>query len=174
MDMFEKVEKLKEKANVTFEEAKAALEEANGDLLDAMIILERQGKTQSSKETYSTREEGTTSYEIVDVPNADGKGQKNSNKGRAFTDKIKALWHKSCENYFVVERNNEKVINIPIWAFVLIIIFTWHISLLLMVVGLFFGCRYSFKGEAQMKMANDVMDKAADVADKVKDEFEKL
>lgn len=177
MDMFEKVEKLTEKANVTFEEAKAALEEANGDLLDAMIILERQGKTASSKETYSTREESSTSYEIIDVPGSDKKSERKENRenrGRAFTDKLKALWHKSCENYFVVEHKNEQSIKIPIWAFVVIILFTWHITGILLILGLFFGCRYSFKGEAQMKMANDVMDKAADVADKVKDEFDKL
>lgn len=171
MDMFEKVEKLKEKANVTFEEAKAALDEANGDLLDAMIILERQGKTESHKESYSTKEEATGSYELAEVKQVEAKKE---NKGRAFTDKIKALWHKSCENYFVVEHNNEQSIKIPIWAFVLIMIFTWHFTGILLIVGLFFGCRYSFKGEAQMKMANDVMDKAADVADKVKDEFDKL
>ena len=44
MDNFEKVERLVEKANVSFEDAKAALDEANGDLLDAMIILEKRGK----------------------------------------------------------------------------------------------------------------------------------
>ena len=39
MDLFEKVEKLREKANVTYEEAKAALEKADGDLLDALATL---------------------------------------------------------------------------------------------------------------------------------------
>lgn len=171
MDMFEKVEKLKEKANVTFEEAKAALEEANGDLLDAMIILERQGKTESHKESYSTKEETAGSYELAEVKKVEDKKE---NKGRAFTDKIKSLWHKSCENYFVVEHKDDQLIKIPIWVFILIMLFTWHITAIILVVGLFFGCRYSFKGQAQMKMANDVMDKAADVADKVKDEFDKL
>ena len=171
MDMFEKVEKLKEKANVTFEEAKAALDEANGDLLDAMIILEKQGKTESHKESYSTKEEAAVSYEIVEAKKVE---RKNENKGRAFTDKVKALWHKSCENYFVVEHNDDQLIKIPIWAFIIIMLFTWHVTAIVMIVGLFFGCRYSFKGQAQMKMANDVMDKAADVADKVKDEFDKL
>ena len=55
MDTFEKVEKLREKANVTFEEAKAALDEANGDLLDAMILLEKQGKAETRAEIFSTK-----------------------------------------------------------------------------------------------------------------------
>ena len=47
MDNFEKVEKLREKAGVSYEEAKAALEQCNYDLLDAMISLEKQGKVQN-------------------------------------------------------------------------------------------------------------------------------
>ena len=35
MDEFEKVEKLRQRANVSYEEAKKALDEANGDVLDA-------------------------------------------------------------------------------------------------------------------------------------------
>lgn len=171
MDMFEKAEKLRAKANVTFEEAKAALEEANGDLLDAMILLEKQGKTESHKESYSTKEEAAGSYEIAQVCKAD---EKKENKGRAFTDKIKVLWHKSCENYFVIEHNEEQFIKVPIWAFILIMIFTWHVTGIILIIGLFFGCRYYFRGAAEMKKANDVMDKAAEVADKVKDEFDKL
>ena len=47
MDNFEKVEKLREKAGVSYEEAKTALEQCNYDLLDAMIYLEKQGKVQN-------------------------------------------------------------------------------------------------------------------------------
>ena len=55
MDMMEKVDKLRERANVSYEEAKEALEKSNGDILDAMILLEREGKTKKEgSETYST------------------------------------------------------------------------------------------------------------------------
>ena len=40
----ELVERLREKADVSYEEAKAALEEAGGSLLDALILLERRGR----------------------------------------------------------------------------------------------------------------------------------
>ena len=42
MTEFEKVEKLRERANVSYEEAKEALLASEGDLLDAMIYLEKQ------------------------------------------------------------------------------------------------------------------------------------
>ncbi len=167
MDNFEKVEKLREKANVTFEEAKAALEEANGDLLDAMIILEKQGKADPQKESYSTKEE--RGIIVVDEPE-----KSERKRGNAFTDKLKVLWHKSCENYFVIERNDEVIVNLPIWVFVLIVLFTWHISLAAMIIALFLGCRYSFRGASEMKTANEVCEKVSEAADKVKEEYNKL
>ncbi len=166
MENFEKVEKLREKANVSFEEAKAALEEANWDLLDAMIALEKQGKAEERKETYSTKDDAELM--VVDEP------EKKEKRGNAFTDKVKALWHKSCENNFVVERNDDVIVNIPIWAFILILAFTWHITLVVMVVALFFGCKYSFRGADEMKLANNVCDKVSEAADKVKEEYNKL
>lgn len=167
MDNFEKVEKLREKANVTFEEAKAALEEAGGDLLDAMIVLEKQGKAEPRKETYSTKDEAPVM--VVDQPE-----NRERKRGNAFTDKLKVLWHKSCENYFVTERHDEVIINIPIWTFIIILLLTWHATLIVMIVALFFGCRYSFRGAAEMKLANDVCDKVSEAADKVKEEYQKL
>ena len=44
MDNLEKVEKLREKTGVSYEEAKAALEATNYDVLDAIIYLEKNGK----------------------------------------------------------------------------------------------------------------------------------
>ena len=44
MDNFEKVEKLRQHANVSYEEAKEALERSDWDILDAMIYLEKTGK----------------------------------------------------------------------------------------------------------------------------------
>ena len=44
MEHIEMVEKLMEKANVSYAEAKQALENNNWDMLDALIELERQGK----------------------------------------------------------------------------------------------------------------------------------
>ena len=55
MDNLEKVEKLRERANVSYEEAKEALENNDWDLLDAMVALEKEGKTVKPEQTaYST------------------------------------------------------------------------------------------------------------------------
>ncbi|MCL2628981.1 MAG: ubiquitin [Oscillospiraceae bacterium] len=45
MTQLEKVEKLREKSSVTYAEAKEALDKSGGDILDALIYLENQGKS---------------------------------------------------------------------------------------------------------------------------------
>lgn len=178
MEMLEKVEKLREKANVSYEEAKAALEEANGDILDAMILLENQGKTvKPEKETYSTKyEDNFMAPEVVDATSEKKENKKSA--GSTFTDKLKVLWKKACDNYLVLERHEEHIIKVPIWFFLLILILGIEFVPIIMVISLFFDCRYSFVGKDEMKAANDVAKKvgdlAEDVAEKVKEEYNKL
>ena len=47
MDHLEMLEVLRDRANVSYEEAKAVLEETNWELLDAMVAIEKAGKTES-------------------------------------------------------------------------------------------------------------------------------
>lgn len=47
MDHLEMVEMLRDRANVSYEEAKAVLEETNWELLDAIAAMEKAGKTES-------------------------------------------------------------------------------------------------------------------------------
>ena len=54
----EQVEKLREKAGLTYEEARRVLEQAGGDLLEALIQLERQGRLDSGGARYTTRPAG--------------------------------------------------------------------------------------------------------------------
>lgn len=58
---FEQVQKLREYANISYEEAKKALEEANGDMLEAVISLEKQNRIKAPEAGgyYNSREEKT-------------------------------------------------------------------------------------------------------------------
>lgn len=173
MEQLEKVEKLRERANVTYEEAKAALEACSWDMLDAMVYLEKQGKVKEpSQSTYSTSYEEQKQYESV----KEKVGKKNSGEG--FWAKLKRLcrkaWKKSQDNYFCVCHKTEEIIRVPVWVFVIALLMAWHAILIVMVVSLFFDCRYSFAGKDDCEKINNVMAKATDFADKVKDEYEKL
>ena len=176
MDNFEKVEKLVQKAGVSYADAKRALEEANGDLLDAMIILEQSGKTGApEKSTYSTQYEEQTQYvsvpERVETGKRESAGSTGSEAAGKFKEGLKKLWHALSCNFLVIKRHGEKFVQLPLWGMILILLAAWHISLILIVISLFFGYTYSFKGEADLEKVNDVMGKASKAAEKVKEEF---
>ena len=172
MDYFEKVEKLVERAGVSFEEAKQALDESNGDMLDAMILLERSGKTKGPKNsTYSTKYEDQSAYYAA----SEQMEQDKQSAGKTFGDKVvaagKKVWHVLSHNYLNVKRGEEPVVQLPLWAVVVILLSAWYLVWIILIVSLFFDVRYSFSGEADLKTVNDIMDKAANVAEKTKEEF---
>ena len=82
MDRLEQIEKLRERAKVTYDEARAAYDAANGDLLEAMIILEKQGKVQPPHGggVYSTA--GQQSSEGRDYQNSEGSKQDYKQEGK--------------------------------------------------------------------------------------------
>ena len=65
MDDLEKVETIRTKCNVSYTDAKAALDAADGNVLDAIIWLESQGKTQT------TSAHAATESVPVDEPSAE-------------------------------------------------------------------------------------------------------
>ena len=180
MTDFEKVEKLVQKANVSYGEAKAALEKAGGDLLDAMIILEREGKAQAPRQSsWSTEYEQQTQYVSVPVTvEEDRRSYDRDAQRQERKEKVKKgfgnVFNFLSRNYLIIKKNGEIVFKLPLWAVILIFLVAWHISLIAVIVSLFFGVTYSFKGEADLSGANTVMDKASSAAEKVKEEYNKL
>ncbi|MBQ9065510.1 MAG: ubiquitin [Blautia sp.] len=170
MENLEKVEKLRERAEVSYEEAKAALEENNWDLLDAMVSLEKQGRTKKPEQTtYSTSYDEQEHYEPVKETVYEGqKKEKEGVKGyiRRFIDICR-------NNSFCVKKNEDTVMRIPVLLLVVILLFTWRIALPVLVIGLFFRLRYSFEGKDDLSQANDLMDSASNAAERVKEEFTK-
>ena len=172
MDNMEKVEKLRERANVTYEEAKKALEENNWDLLDAMVSLEKQGKTREPGQTsYSTSYEQQEQYLPVKETIND-KNRRNSERG-----KLRGLFRKFIRicrnNSFHVTRGGTDIIQVPVAILVLILLFFWKAVLPVMIIALFFNIRYHFAGKDDLQGANDFMESAGDMADRVRSEFTK-
>ena len=131
MDEFEKVEKLRQRANVSYEEAKEALDKSQGDLLDAMIYLEGQGKISADEQTSrSTTYEGQT--DLVDVRDTvEKEDKKNKKSERTLGQKIKHL----CHLIWIKIRQN-KFTTSPVWLFL-----TAVIILTCAVISAFFSGR---------------------------------
>lgn len=174
MEQLEKVEKLRQRANVSYEDAKNALMACDWDLLDAMIYLENLDKAKKPEQAvYSTSYDAQTQYiSVVDKVNE----QKDT--GESWIEKLNRLckkaWQKSKDNYFCVGHKEEEIIRVPVWVFVLAMLFAWHAILIVMVVSLFFDCHYSFAGKDDLSKVNAFMSKANELAEKAKDEYDKL
>lgn len=173
MATLEQVEKLREKANVSYDEAKAALDATNGDLLDALIYLERQGKVNSpAGGGFYTSE--TDSAQVKVEPYTPSANE--PPKGETFSDLMKRFWkfckkivHKGNTNNFVVMSGSDVKLRVPITVFVLLILFAFWVTVPLMIIGLFFSLRYRFTGpDVKTDAVNDAMDAAASAADSIK------
>lgn len=171
MDEFEKVEKLRQRADVSYEDAKNALNAANGDLLDAMIYLEKQGKTQRPESNSSEKVNETEKC----LPACCEKKAENKDKSKCDGSKFKGFckdaWQKGNDNEFIMRRHDEVIIRIPVWALVVILLLTFQVTLPLMLISLFFGCKYGFEGKDDLSKANDVMDQVSETAERFKDEM---
>jgi len=176
MATLEQVERLREKANVSFEEAKAALEACNDDLLEAIIYLEKQGKVCPPPGGGYYSSEGALPQEQHCDPGNGGPGRPH---GASFKDAmgrlgrfLAKLFQIGNTNYLEARKNGEILFTCPVTALVLLLIFFFWVVTPLFILSLFFGFRYSFVGaELGTEPVNKVMDTASSTAEEIKRDF---
>jgi len=176
MTELEKVEKLREKADVSFAEAKEALDNANGDILDALIYLENQGKATipagggyfsgsgAPTEDYQYSQHGEHSYE---------------RRGETFGEMLKRfgrfclkILNKGNTNFLEATKHDSLMFSCPVTAVVVLLLFFFWVTIPLFVLSLFFGFRYRFRGaDLDRDSVNAVMDGAANIVEDVKNSF---
>lgn len=146
MEKVQMVEKLRSKTNISYEEAKDALENTNWDILDAVVYLERIGKIKKpSVSTYFTNE-----YKEVPKENLNEITESNEKKKEKFSESffetICRIIDKGNTILFVIKKNNKVILKLPITVIVLLIVFTFSTIILLLIVGLFFEMEFSLEG----------------------------
>ena len=168
MDRIEMVERLREKTGVSYEEAKAALEASDWDLLDAVVMLEKQGKVHDNT-AYSTKRGAADEEKQANAKQQKPKGEGFDN----FMAWVGRVIHKGNINSLVVLRSGEKKFSLPVTAVVLLLVFGFYVTVPLMIVGLFFGFHYKFTGPDLGKDSiNNAMDRATRAAESIKEEFQ--
>ena len=176
MATMEHVEKLREKANVSYAEAKAALDACGDDLLEALLYLERQGKVTppehggyySSKDEQNAKQSDTAET----VKQSEPKGESFSELMGRFFRWVRGLFVKGCENLFDVRRGDNQIITMPVLVLILLLIFGFWFVVPLLIIGLFLGCRYRFRGRDVEKTAvNKVMESAENAAESLKSDI---
>ena len=165
MDHFEMVEKLSQKAGVTYEEAKLALEKCDWDMLDAMVMLENAGKVQSTP---------AAAAQYTTQPVAEPMPQQSTGK-QEFVSGMQKLWNFVCKlfqkgnaNSFIISRHGEEIVTMPITVLALLVLILWPASIVFLIIGMFCGMRYRFTGPdfGDNNSINKAMDHAADSVQK--------
>ncbi|TGE31398.1 ubiquitin [Desulfosporosinus sp. Sb-LF] len=177
MTTLEQVEKLCVMANISFEEAKAALDAANGDLLEAIIYLEKQGKVKApTGGGYYSSEKTIDSSAGAYKETCWEKQHYNHHKGKSFISVLKKIGEfclkmirKGNTNSFEVLKGEERKASFPVTVLALLLIFAFWVTIPLIIIGVFFGLRYRFNGpDVSCTTVNDAMNSAADAAENLK------
>ena len=180
----ELVERLKEKANVSYAQAKEALEYSGGNLLDALIYLEEKGAIPRAEGAYfSTRSETPPPPQQDALPvqlpvkskSRPPKPPRAKGKGgiRRF---FHALRRWLVDNELEIWRHDQPVTALPVLILVLLLCCAFWVTALILVLGLFLGFRYRFSGPDLERdnlngMMGDLADTAADLGRQVMDEI---
>ena len=173
MDKLEKVEKLRERANVSYEEAKAALEANDWDLLDAMVALEKSGRTDSPKQQqYSTSYDQQTEYVSVKTTVEEQQKKEQPGFGRSVGEAMHSFFRICRENAFCIRRRGELMLRIPLFAAVIILLITWKFTVPAILISLLFSFRYSIEGKDELREVNSFMESAGEAAESLKEGFQ--
>ena len=176
MNELEKVEQLVDKSGCTYAEAKEALEKSEWNLLDAIILLEQEGKAAKSSATYASTEPRQQakngSYEEPEVlrgeeaerirpeefkdARADGYGRGNFGEdARHYSQKAagsaKGFFARAkaalTQNYMTVYgRSGNQVLHLPVWVLLLLLLVWFWGVIVGAVILMLFGCRFHFEG----------------------------
>ena len=164
MDDLEKVETIRTKCNVSYTDAKAALDAADGNVLDAIIWLAAHAATESapvdepSAEMVAAQAAYEKSSEKTDF----------SKKMDSVWEYLKKLFRLSLDTKFIATRRDAIILNIPI-LIPIVALFAWGATIWLMLIGLFFGMRYRIDSDGDVPGSiNNLMDSAANAADDIK------
>ncbi len=186
MTQNEMVRNLAEKCDVNREEARAALEIGEWNMLTAAQQLEcdKLRKAQAVEEAVSSCEAATAqataseavegaqtaqneSCEQAERPARTAAGMHCGDKGlKNLGDHIRRLVACGNRNRFLVRRGEAVLLELPVTVVAVLMLFAFWTCVPLLAVGLFLGCRYSFSGQdLGRKGINDALDRAAAAAE---------
>ncbi|MBK5252453.1 MAG: DUF4342 domain-containing protein [Peptostreptococcaceae bacterium] len=136
----EQIDFLRARANVSYKEAKEALEQAEGDMVEALVMLEKQNKVSEKKNSAGSK-----------------------NEGAGFWNSLKNFFKRMNKIRFILKNENGILLNFPLTLAVVLAIFATPFVVVGLLVALFTGYRIQFKNESGKDMAvNKYFDKVSD------------
>ncbi|HWP98681.1 MAG TPA: DUF4342 domain-containing protein [Syntrophomonadaceae bacterium] len=149
----ELIEMLRERAHISYEEAREALDKCNGDIVEALIYLEKQDKIKApQKETCSQS---------------------------GFWATVKRLVKKCHETRLVISKADDIIIDLPLTVVIIITVFAAPITIIGLLAALFTKHKIRIKrpsgGDLKInKTLDDISSAASKVSDQVVDAINKI
>lgn len=140
MSNLELIDELRKRANVSYEAAKEALEKCNGDIVEALVYLEKQNKTKTEKPS-------------------DG-----------LLDKIIKLIKKGNATKFIIQKNENIILSLPVTLVVIITVIAPYVAIPGVILALIAGYRLSLKDKngEDIKDVNENLEKVSQAVDNAK------
>lgn len=113
----EQVDLIMKRANVSYTEAKEALEHCNGDVVEALLYLEKNEHIYTQAKSVSS------------------------------TDKVTSFINKLNATNFIMKKKERTYVNVPLSVALITIILCFHFSILAIVIALILGVKISITGE---------------------------
>lgn len=134
----DKIDVIMERANVSYQEAKEALENHKGDIVEALVELEQSEKIKKNKK----------------------KIKENINeKGSSLFGNLKDQIKKMHKYKFKITKEKETVLSIPSTIAALLIIICFPVSIVILGILLLVGYRISIKTNESEIVVNDLIKK---------------
>lgn len=157
----EKIDSLRERANVSYAEAKEALEANNGNMIDAIIYLESENKTVFDR----AKREKARNQERAKMNEKKQKYQSNADD---FVDSFKKILKSLNDTRVVMYNDDRVVIDVSMTITILAAAFLFPLTVAVFIIGLVTGNRYKIiRKDKKGDVLNSVLDKAANFSQTV-------
>jgi len=143
----EQIDLLRKRANVSYEDAKEALEKFDGDIVESLVYLEKGDKIKPDKSECRSK----------------------------FMEKLKYILKKGNDTRFIIKNNKGTVLNIPITLAIIAAIFATPFAIIGLIAALLTKHKISIKKtDGENLEVNKVFDKMASAVNDMTTESEML
>ncbi len=141
VDRNEMIDRLREKADLSHEDAYNVLESVNWNFLDAVAALEKEGIIkEESNVIYSTKREESFDDRKINSGEEQSKFEK-------VCKAVTGMLEKGVRNNLHIRKNSLEIVNIPIIILVIFLCAAPVVVIVMLICAFFCGCSFSFSGE---------------------------
>lgn len=140
----EQIDLLMERANVSYRDAKEALEHANGDIVEALLYLEQNNKMNTQKDAFTKSSTAST-----------------SSSTSAYKEKATSFFKQLHATSFQMKKGDHTFIDVPATIAIIALLVCMPFSFLVLLVSLICGIKINVVGQ------NEVADKINSTLDSI-------